>query len=76
MAGTGEPIVEEIRTIIENQEDIVNGWSDQRIVEEAGRRAGATVAGGEWSAIIAEIRSATDNDGQERQNRRMSAGAS
>jgi hypothetical protein len=66
MTGTSEPIVEEIRTIIENQEDITNGWSDQRIVEEASRRAGATVAGGDWSALVAEIRSATDNDGQER----------
>jgi hypothetical protein len=74
MAGTGEPIVEAIRTIIENQEDIVHGWSDQRIVEEASRRTGATLAGGDWSSLIAEIRSATDNDGQERHDYRMSGG--
>lgn len=75
MAGATEPIVEEIRTIIENQEDIANGWSDLRIVEEASRRAGATLAGGDWSALVAEIRSATDNDGQERHDRQMSADA-
>jgi hypothetical protein len=62
-------MVDALREIIESQEDIRNGWSDQRIVEEASRRAGATVAGGEWSTLIAEIRSATDNDGQERHNR-------
>jgi predicted helicase len=75
MARADEPIVEEIRTIIESQEDILNGWSDLRIVEEASRRTGATMAGGDWSALIAEIRSATDNDGQERHERRMSDGA-
>jgi hypothetical protein len=75
MARTDEPIVEEIRTIIESQEDILNGWSDLRIVEEASKRAGATVAGGDWPSLIAEIRSATDNDGQERSNPRMPAGA-
>ena len=73
MASTDSPVVEEIRGILAEGEDVAQGWSDQRIVEEASRRAGntTTLAAGamdRWGAVIAEIRSETDNDGQERRS--------
>jgi hypothetical protein len=76
MASTDGPMIEEIRTILAGGEDITHGWSDERIVEEASRRVGnradntaetAVRAMDRWGAVIAEIRSETDNDGQERQ---------
>lgn len=73
MASTDDPVVEEIRNILAEGEDVAQGWSDRRIVEEATRRAGGTTppaagATDRWVAMIAEIRSETDNDGQERRS--------
>ena len=82
MAGLDTPVAEKIREIIEQREDILHGWSDQEIAAEAARRARAgldpqraaafaPVGTGDWSGVIAEIRSETDNDGQERSTRRQ-----
>jgi len=75
MASTDGPMMDEIRNILAGGEDITQGWSDERIVEEANRRVGnragsttmpAVGAMDRWGTLIAEIRSETDNDGQER----------
>lgn len=71
MAFADDPMVEAIRGILASGEDITHGWSDRRIAEEASRRVGSTTAPvsgamDRWGAVIAEIRSETDNDGQER----------
>jgi hypothetical protein len=71
MAATDGQMEEAIRAIVESGEDSTQGWSDQRIVTEASRRVGSTDAIDEtamhhWEAIIAHLRSATDNDGQTR----------
>ena len=63
---------EAIRAILAGGEDITHGWGDRQIVEEARRRVGNGSApdGGaidRWVAMIAELRSETDNDGQGRQ---------
>ena len=77
MARAESPVVEQIRRIIENEDDVLNGWGDEQIVAEAVRRAGdGTEAGAEkerWATVIAEIRSATDNDGQERRDTPVTA---
>ena len=72
MASTDGPMAEEIRKILADGEDITHGWSDERIVAEASRRVGNRAGGKtadaveDWGTVIAEIRSGTDNDGQER----------
>jgi hypothetical protein len=70
MATTDDRMAEAIRTIIESGEDSTEGWSDQRIVAEATRRVGGADASDaamrQWEALIAHLRSATDNDGQTR----------
>jgi hypothetical protein len=72
MSATDDRMEEEIRNILASGEESTRGWSDQRIVAEASRRVGnGAVAIDEtamrrWGAIIAHLRSATDNDGQTR----------
>lgn len=71
MASTDGRIEEEIRDIVASGEDVIHGWSDRQLVAEAGRRAGIAsdaegVAMDRWGAVIAAIRSETDNDGQTR----------
>jgi hypothetical protein len=71
MAATDNRMEEAIRTIIESGEDTTQGWSDQRIIAEASRRVGGMdatddAAMRQWEAMIAHLRSATDNDGQTR----------
>lgn len=71
MVAIDDRIEEAIRAIIESGEDTTQGWSDQRIVAEANRRVGGTgatdsAAMRHWEALIAHLRSTTDNDGQTR----------
>jgi hypothetical protein len=71
MSATDSRMEEEIRNILASGEESTRGWSDQRIVSEASQRVGSTdtiddTAMQRWSAMIAHLRSATDNDGQTR----------
>jgi hypothetical protein len=70
-------VKEQIRQIVTDGEDTRQGWGDEQIVAEAMRRVRGSArsadtsgpaidATDDWSAIISEIRSETDNDGQTR----------
>jgi hypothetical protein len=65
-------IEDAIRTIFDEREHLHHAWGDHRIVKEALHRAGVQPTAADatllasWVAIIGEIRSETDNDGQER----------
>lgn len=71
MAATDGRMEEAIRDILTSGDETTHGWSDEQVIAEARKRAGdvATAPGGamdRWEQMIAEIRSATDNDGQTR----------
>jgi hypothetical protein len=72
MASTDGRMEEEIRNILASGEEATRGWSDQHVIAEATRRIGGTMdaidgaAMHRWKAMIAQLRSATDNDGQTR----------
>ncbi len=69
---TAARIEDAIRTIIDDREHLHHAWGDHRIVREALYRVGMPPTAADattltaWVAMIGEIRSETDNDGQER----------
>ena len=71
MASNDGRMEEAIRGILESGEETTRGWSDEQVIAEARKRAGDAAdatddATDRWTAVIAEMRSATDNDGQTR----------
>lgn len=69
MAAAHGRVEEEIRNILASGDEATRGWSDEQIVAEAYRRAGADAPGGATNQsgdMVARIRSSMDNDGQTR----------
>ncbi|MGI8857683.1 MAG: hypothetical protein ACR2JW_18265 [Thermomicrobiales bacterium] len=70
MTSTDGQMEEAIRDILASGEEATHGWSDQQIIAEARRRAGAADSDhammDRWEILVTQLRSGTDNDGQTR----------